>query len=140
MADPSIVATLLLTRCEALNVGTPKLPVAMPDVKFTPPVDVSKNPLPYLRVDLFDNQPAWQGLASGRIDQGLLQIMIVWPKGKGVIAHRRAAKQVMDHFAKGTRLFGPATRVTVNREPVLASPIMGDVSTETPVTIFWTAV
>lgn len=135
MADPAIVAQLLLTRCEALNVGTPKLPVAMPDVTFKAPTDGR-----YLRVDLFDNQPAWQGLASGRIDQGLLQIMIVWPKGKGIIAHRRAAKQVMDHFAKGTRLFGPATRVTVNREPVLASPIMGDVTTETPVTIFWTAV
>lgn len=135
MADPAIVAQLLLTRCEALNVGTPRLPVAMPDLTFTPPTDRR-----YLRIDLFDNQPAWQGLASGRIDQGLLQIMIVWPKGKGVIAHRRAAKQVMEHFAKGTRLFGPATRVTVNREPVLASPIMGDVSTETPVTIFWTAV
>ena len=135
MAAPAIVAQLLLTRCEALNVGTPRLPVAMPDLTFTPPTDRR-----YLRIDLFDNQPAWQGLASGRIDQGLLQIMIVWPKGKGVIAHRRAAKQVMEHFAKGTRLFGPATRVTVNREPVLASPIMGDVSTETPVTIFWTAV
>ncbi len=139
MADPAVVAGLLLARCETLNVGTPKLPVAMPDVTFIPPKDTSGNPAPYLRIDLFSNAPFWEGLASGRIDQGLLQVTIVWPKGKGLIVQRRAAKQVMDHFAKDLKLFGPATRVTINREPWAASPIKGDISTETPITISWTA-
>jgi len=134
MADPVVVAALLLARCETLNVGTPKMPVAMPDVSFTPPADGR-----YLRVGLFTNAPFWEGLASGRVDQGLLQVTVVWPKGKGLIVQRRAAKQVIDHFAKGLKLFGPATRVTINREPWAASPIKGDVSTETPVTISWTA-
>ncbi|SJM49569.1 hypothetical protein FM111_01900 [Brevundimonas diminuta 3F5N] len=134
MADPVVVAGLLLARCATLNVGTPKMPVAMPDVAFNSPADGR-----YLRVDLFTNAPFWEGLTSGRVDQGLLQVTVVWPKGKGLIVQRRAAKQVMDHFAKGLKLFGPATRVTVNREPWAASPIPGDVSTETPVTISWTA-
>lgn len=134
MADFAVVAGMLLTRCETLNVGTPKVPVAMPDVTFTPPADGR-----YLRVDLFSNAPFWEGLASGRIDQGLLQVTVVWPKGKGLIVQRRAAAQVMAHFPKGLKLFGPATRVTVNREPWAASPIKGDISTETPVTISWTA-
>lgn len=140
MADPAIVAELLLARCETLNVGAPKMPVAMPDVTFAPPVDSKGSPAPYLRVDLFSNAPFWEGLSSGRIDQGLLQIAVVWPKGKGLIVQRHAAKQVMDHFAKGLKLFGPATRVSINREPWAAAPIKGDVSTETPVTISWTAV
>lgn len=134
MADPAVVAALLLARCETLNVGTPKMPVSMPDVAFTPPADGR-----YLRVDLFTNAPFWEGLASGRVDQGLLQVTVVWPKGKGLIVQRRAAKEVMDHFAKGLKLFGLATCVTIHREPWAASPIKGDVSTETPVTISWTA-
>lgn len=134
MADPAIVAGLLLARCETLNVGTPKMPVAMPDVAFTPPIDGR-----YLRVDLFSNAPFWEGLASGRIDQGLLQVTVVWPKGKGLIVQARAVGQVMAHFQKGLKLFGPATRVSINREPWDATPIKGDVFTETPITISWTA-
>lgn len=140
MADPAIVAGLLLARCETLNVGTPKMPVAMPDVTFTPPVDDKGSPAPYLRVDLFSNAPFWEGLASGKIDQGLLQITVVWPKGKGLIVQARAVAQVMAHFPKRLKLFGPATRVTIHREPWAASPLLGDVSSETPITISWTAV
>lgn len=135
MADPAIVAGLLLARCETLNVGTPKMPVAMPDVTFTPPTDGR-----YLRVDLFSNAPFWEGLSSGKIDQGLLQITVVWPKGKGLIVQARAVAQVLAHFHKGLKLFGPGARITVNREPWAASPLPGDVSTETPITISWTAV
>ena len=137
MADPAVVAGLLLARCETLNVGTPKLPVAMPDVTFDPKKDAPDGR--YLRVDLFTNTPFWEGLTSGRIDQGLLQVTVVWPKGKGLIVQARAVGQVMAHFHKGLKLFGPGTRVTINREPWAASPIKGNVSTETPVTISWTA-
>lgn len=135
MADPAVVAGHLLARCALMQTEGPTLPVAMPDVAFTPPTDGR-----YLRVDLFSNQPFWQGLTSGRVDQGLLQVTVVWPKGKGIVAHRRAAAQVMAHFPKGLKLFGPATRVTINREPWAASPILDDAETLTPITISWTAV
>jgi hypothetical protein len=134
MADPAVVAGLLLARCALMETEGPTLPVAMPDVAFTPPADGR-----YLRVDIFTNQPAWEGLASGKIDQGLLQITVVWPKGKGIIKSRRAAAQVMTHFPKGLKLFGPATRVSINREPWAASPLLDDSETMTPITIPWTA-
>lgn len=134
MADPAQVAKAILARCELMETTGPTLPVAMPDVAFTPPADGR-----YLRIDLFSNAPFWEGLTTGRVDQGLLQVTVVWPKGKGLIKPRQAAAQVMAHFPKGLKLFGPATRVTVNREPWAASPIKGDVSTETPITISWTA-
>ena len=103
-------------------------------ISFTPPTDGR-----YLRVDLFRNAPFWEGLASGRMDQGLLQVTLIWPKHKGLIVQARAINQVMDHFPKGLTLHGSGTRVKINREPWAASPLMGDVSTETPITISWTA-
>lgn len=134
MADPAVVAGLLLARCALMETEGPTLPVAMPDVAFPPPADGR-----YLRVDLFSNAPFWEGLTSGRVDQGLLQVTVVWPKLKGVVAHRQAAAQVMAHFPKGLKLFGPATRVTVSREPWAASPILEDTETLTPITVSWTA-
>lgn len=140
MADPAIVSDLLLARAALMETTGPALPVAMPDVAFQPPIDSQGGALPYLRIDLFSNEPFWEGLASGRIDQGLLQVTVVWPEGEGIVAARRAASDVMDHFHKGLRLFGPATRVTVNKEPWAASPITEAAETLTPITISWTAV
>lgn len=137
MADPAVVAEFLLARCALMETEGPTLPVAMPDVKFVPPVNAKGDALPYLRVDLFSNQPFWQGLTTGRVDQGLLQITVVWPKGKGIIKAKQAAKAVMDHFPKGLRLYGPGVRVKVYGEPWDATPLLGDTETETPITIPW---
>lgn len=134
MADPAVVATLLLERCATLSVGSPVLPVAMPEMTFTPPSDGR-----YLRVDLFSNAPFWEGLASGRIDQGLLQVTVVWPRLKGLIAPARAAAEVMAHFPKGLRLHGSGVTVKINREPWAASPITEPDKSSTPVTVSWTA-
>lgn len=134
MADPAVVATLLLERCATLSVGSPVLPVAMPEMSFTPPADGR-----YLRVDLFSNAPFWEGLASGRIDQGLLQITVVWPRLKGLIAPKRAEAEVCAHFFKGLRLHGSGVTVKVNREPWAASPITEPDKVSIPVTVSWTA-
>jgi hypothetical protein len=140
MANPATVALLLLDRCESLIIGTPRLEVAMPDVKFTPPVDERGDPLPYLRVSFFSNAPAWEGLADGRMDMGLLQITVVWPERAGIIRQREVAQVVMSAFPKGHVLHGhDGTRVKFNRAPWAASPLLGDKSTETPITISWTA-
>lgn len=134
MADPAVVAELILARAASLSVGSPALPIAMPDVPFTPPTNGK-----YLRVSLFSNAPAWEGLASGRMDQGLLQVSVVWPKGKGLIKAREAAAKVMEHFPKGLTLSGDGVRVKINRQPWAASPIPDDIETLTPVTIPWVA-
>ena len=135
MADPAVVTALLLQQCESLVISSPSMPIAFPDVAFTPPADGK-----YLRVDLFKNAPFWEGLASGRIDQGLLQIMVVWPRHRGIIKPAEVAALVEEHFKKGTKMFGSGATVKVNKEPWTSSAITGDISTETPVTIPWIAV
>lgn len=136
MIDPAAVAAALLSRCEALEVGSPALPIAYPDVAFDPAVDAPDGR--YLTVDLFNNAPFWEGLTSGRIDQGLMQVTVVWPKGEGLAA-RRAAAAVIAHFPKNLTLPGSGVLVKINRETWQASPILDDDSTSIPVTISWVA-
>lgn len=131
MADSAVVANLLLARCATLSAI---LPVAMPDVTFSPPADGK-----YLRVGYFTNAPRWQGLSDGAVDQGLLQIDVVWPKGQGVVTHRRVVAQVEAAFPKGLRLYAAEVCVTVNRKPWAASPIIEANRTLTPITVSWVA-
>lgn len=128
------IATALLARCELMKTQGPTLPVSMPDIAFDPPSTHK-----YLEVADFTNQPAWQGITSGRMDQGLLQVTVVWPKGEGIINPKAAADAVMAHFPKGLRLYSGAARVTVSEEPWAASPLLEDAQTRIPVTIAWKA-
>ncbi len=134
MADPAVVAALLLAHAEDMEIGSPALPIAYPEIDFPPPADGK-----YLRVDLFKNAPFWEGLKSGRIDQGLLQVSVVWPRGQGIIKPAEAAALVMAHWAKLTTLSGSGVRVKVNKEPWDASPVSDDHETMIPVTIPWNA-
>lgn len=135
MADPAAVAAALLARCSTLSVGSPALPVAYPDVDFTPPASGK-----YLEARFLPNRPAYEGLSSGRMDQGLLQINVVWPRKQGVIKPNAAAAEVMAHFPKGLRLQGSGVRVKIDREPWAAAPLIEDDKTVIPVTVSWTAV
>ncbi|KQS55902.1 hypothetical protein ASG17_07580 [Brevundimonas sp. Leaf363] len=139
MSDPAVVAKLLLARCESLSVGSPAMPVAMPDVSFTPPVDGKGKPKPYLRVSLFPNAPFWAALAVGRVDQGLLQVTVVWPKLKGNIKPIAAAGQVIAHFPKGLVLSEGATRVKISGDAWHGAPVPDDTETLIAVTIPWRA-
>jgi hypothetical protein len=137
MANPGDVAAALLTRCSTLSVGSPALPVAYPEPQktFDPPTTEAGRPAPYLRVDLFLNAPLWEGLSEGRIDQGLMQIMVVWPKNQGLPAPLRTAAAVIAHFPKG-RL---APGVKISREAWAASPIIEPSQVLVPIMIPWTA-
>ena len=134
MADPAVVAQLILEHSESMAIDWPALPIAYPDVDFSPPADGK-----YLRLDLFNNAPFWEGLSSGRIDQGLMQVTVVWPRAEGRIKPAEVAALVMEHWKKLTTLSGSGTRVKINREPWVSSPILSDHQTETPVTIPWVA-
>jgi hypothetical protein len=125
------IADALLKRCEDLEVGTPSLPVAMPDVSFTPPQDGK-----YLSVTFRPNAPRWEGVNQGRIDQGLLQIDVVWPKDAGVLAPMRIADAVMARFPKGLRL-APGIKITA--APYVMQPLLEGNRTICPITISWVA-
>ncbi|MFN3858112.1 MAG: phage tail terminator-like protein [Caulobacter sp.] len=131
MADLAAVADALLTRCSSLAVGSPALTIAWPDVAFTPPASGK-----YLEVRVFFNRPRFEGLASGVLDQGLLQVTVVWPKGAGIIQPASAAEAVKAHFPKGLTLSGG---VKVVAAPYAASPLIDQSETRIPVTITWTA-
>jgi hypothetical protein len=131
MASPDQIATALLARVATLVTGSPTLPVAYPDRPFTPPADGK-----YLDVAVFFNRPAWEGVASGKVDQGLLQITVVWPRNTGIIKPMEVVSTVMAHFTKGATLTGT---VKVAAEPYSASPIFEGSETRIPVTIPWTA-
>jgi hypothetical protein len=141
MSDPSLIVLALFDRAALMATTGPTLPVAFPehfdpatDAIFAPPADGK-----YLEVFHLPNRPGWEGLASGRLDQGLLQINVVWPKNKGIVAPYAVAAQVMTHFAKGTILTSGAARVKVSAEPWTNQPDPEDSETRIPVLIPWTA-
>lgn len=134
MASPDLIADALLARCATLSIGSPALPIAYPDKPFKPAVDAPDGK--YVEVALFFNRPAWEGVASGKVDQGLLQITVVWPRNAGVIKPLEAVAEVMAHFPKALAL---SNGVKVSAEPYAASPIIEGSETRIPVTIPWMA-
>tara|TARA_R110002051_G_scaffold230715_1_gene292715 strand:+ start:3035 stop:3433 length:399 start_codon:yes stop_codon:yes gene_type:complete len=132
MADPADIASALLARVATLSVGSPALPIAYPDRPFNPPADGK-----YLEASVFFNRPAWEGLTTGRMDQGLLQVTVVWPKGQGIPGPMRHAADVMAHFPKALTL---TNGVKVSAQPYAASPILDGADTRIPITISWTAI
>jgi hypothetical protein len=126
----------LFARAALLATTAPALPIAWPEPAetFTPPADGK-----YLQVSFYPNRPAWEGVSSGRLDQGLLQIDVVWPKNAGLIAPAQVAAQIEAHFPKGAAYVSGATKVTITREPWTAQPLPDANEVRLPVTISWAA-
>lgn len=135
MATGAEIFDALMGRVATLSVGSPPLPIAYPEIGFDPPEDEVGNPLPYLDVSDFPNRPLWEGLSDGRVDQGWLQITVVWPKGRGLVAPKAAADEVIAHFPKGLQLSG----VKISAQPWQASPITDASECRVPVSIPWVA-
>lgn len=134
MSKAADIPDALLTRLGTLAVGSPALPIAMPDVGFDPSSSEA-----FLEARYFRNAPLWEGLAGGVVDQGLLVVSVMWPKGQGVIAMNEAAQKIADHFPKGLTLKSGSTGVKLNKEPVIASPLTEGDKTIVAVSISWTA-
>lgn len=124
----------LLARCASLAVGSPVLPIAYPEVAFTPPASGR-----YLEVRVFANRSAWQSIAGGGMGQGLLQVTVVWPKGQGVITAGQAADAVAAHFQNGLAMFAGGHAVKVIGEPEAMSPNSDGPSLRIPITVNWSA-
>lgn len=139
MSKASEIPDALLTHLSSLVVGSPPMPIAMPDIAFTPPSDEEGDPLPYVEAGYFRNAPLWEGMTEGVMDQGLLVLSVMWPKGQGVIAMNAAAQAVADHFPKDLRLRSGSTGVKINKEPVIASPLPEGDKTIVAVRISWVA-
>jgi len=137
MADPSEIADALLARAATLTVGSPALPISMPEVAFDPAADATDGK--YVEVQFQPNRPAWEGVSSGRQDQGLLQVTVVWPADRGLIGPLQHVQDVLDHFAKDTVMISGSAKVKVYAEPWAASPLTEASELRIPVTIPWKA-
>lgn len=133
---PAQIIDALLARLQALTLD-PELPVAWPDVEFDPETDAPDGK--WLAVSFFPNRPAWEGVSSGKIDQGLLQITLVWPKGEGQIAPLQIIATVMGQFAKSLELVSGTTKVKVSAEPWVSPAITDNDRTSYPITVPWKA-
>lgn len=136
MSKASEIPDALLTHLGTLEIGSPPLPIAMPDVEFDPKADADSDGR-YIEAGYFRNAPAFEGLSEGVVDQGLLVVSVVWPKGQGVVRMNEVAQQVADHFPKGLQLRSGSTSVKINREPVIASPLAEGDKTIVAVSISW---
>ena len=132
MADTADIFDALFAKVGTLVTGSPSLPVAYPEVAFDPPADGK-----YLAVSVFTNRPAWEGLASGKIDQGILQIDVVWPKNQGLIAPAEIADLVKAHFARPCVMQSGTAQVRVSGEPWCAAPLIELSETRIPVSVRW---
>lgn len=130
------ILTALLEHCASMVIGSPVMPIAMPEQApaFVPPDDGR-----YLDVMVFANVPAWEGQTSGIARQGLLQVTVVWPPNRGVVAPQRIADVVCTYFPKGLVLFSGSAKVKITREPYAASPLTEPSDVRIPVTIPWMA-
>lgn len=134
MADLTEVQAALFARLSALTLS-PSLPIAWPEptTAFVPPTNGR-----YLEVHFFPNAPAFQGLEGETLDQGLLQINVVWPKNQGELAPGRVAKAVRAHFAAPQSLFSVATKTKITGTRITRA-LKEPTELRVPVTISWTA-
>lgn len=137
MSKASAIPDALLTRLQTLSVGSPPLPIAYPDVTFDPATEAPAGK--HIEVGYFRNAPLWEGLTEGVVDQGLLVLSVVYPKGLGIIGVNAAAQSVAAHFPKDLRLTSGGTSVKLNAEPVIGSPLTEGDKTIVAVSISWTA-
>lgn len=137
MAADNEIATALFERCTALSVGSPALPITFPEPAsdYEEPADGK-----YIRADLFMNRPAWEGLTSGTMAQGLLQITLNWPRNDGLIAPLAIVEAIKAHFPKALALHSGQTKVTISGQPWSASPISEGDKVSFAITIPWQAV
>lgn len=135
---PAQIAEALFERVLTL---TTTLPIIWPEQLDAPNPDAQATGESQARLEvaIFYNRPAWEGVSSGALDQGLLQITVVWPKNQGVIRPMQEAAVVLAHFTKGLTLFSGSTKVRVTPAPWQASPISDLSDVRVPVTIPWTA-
>lgn len=131
------VLDALLAQVDTLNVTSPDLPVAKPELSFDPKEQATDGK--HLEVAFFPNRPAWEGVSAGVMDQGLLQIAVIWPKNQGLIAPVEIAEGIKAHFPKGLVLTSGTTQVKISRAPWVAQPLIERDRVSVPVTISWTA-
>jgi hypothetical protein len=126
----------------ATLVFAPALPIAMPNMAFTPPTSgaSSKAPLPYLRAFFLPNQTRQVTVGDDpQQKRGMLQVSILWPSGQGLVKPLDVAGAIVNHFKNQVLTTSSGTVITIYNEPWAASPLQEDDRVQIPVTIPYSA-
>lgn len=117
--DQSMRIAELLESRVAIIAESIGLPIAWPNIAFTPPDDA-----PYGRVYVLPAQTVGQDLEGQlRTYQGILQLNIIAPAGSGVTLARGLTKSVADAFPEGLPLVDGDLTVYINGPPQVRQPI-----------------
>ena len=130
------IEAALFDRVHALGL-TPALPVAWPNMAFTPPAPGGH----YLRVDHLPNVNSrlfMKGSAPHR-RQGILQLTVVMPLNQGAPPATAKAGQVAEKFPADLRFEKDSVRVRIQAAPDVLAAVKTDVSWDLPVSIRYEA-
>ena len=117
--DQSMRIAELLESRVAIIAESLGLPIAWPNIAFSPPDDA-----PYGRVYVLPAQTVGQDLEGQlRTYQGILQLNIIAPAGSGVTLARGLTKSVADAFPEGLPLVDGDLTVYINGPPQVRQPI-----------------
>jgi hypothetical protein len=111
----------LLDRAQAFALEQ-NLPIALPNIKFTPPV-VSQT-AKYLRATILPADTITLPVGSGS-DQhyGLFQMDVFFGAGGGEIAPKRIAAAIVSYFIRGTKMISNGFTVSVLQTPRIGPQI-----------------
>ena len=127
----SDIETALFDRVASLALS-PVLPIAWPNVDYTPPADGL-----YMSVQLFPNgvQRYSQTGADPKQRIGILQITVVTPLNQGPSNATLIASQIAEHFPADLIMRSGAVKVSVTDAPSIAPAIKTDASHDVPLSI-----
>lgn len=117
----TVESTILDLLCSHIAKYDARLPVAYQNTPFSPPGSE------YLEVTFLPNTNRNPFIRNDDPTHyvGLFQVTVVSPSGSGEIRPRELAGNIVNHFAKGTRLQNGSVIVKVTAKPS-AAPAMQD--------------
>lgn len=135
MAIETDIFAALMSRVASF-VASPALPVAWPNVVFTPPADHR-----YLRVAFVPNVANRALIDSDGPHQhlGLLQVSVYGKKGSGEAGVRADAAAVVSHFPCDLKLYAGSVSVRITKRPDIRDMMVEDAAVQIPVMIEYEA-
>lgn len=130
--NKSDIAKILLDRALVMTF-TPEPSIPVYDVMQQTPavagahVEAQFLPNESTELSVGNDAPKWH--------QGFLQMTVVWPAGEGVVAPSLYVDQIIEHWKKGTTLFGTGFKLRVNRTPWDGQPFKDGKWVRIPVSI-----
>lgn len=132
-AVEAVVLNALMGYVASLGLG---LPVAWPNVDYTPPADGK-----YIAATFLPNGAGRVAITSGTAHRriGLLQLTVYWPRGEGMFKPMEQAAAVADSFATDQKIVSGGTTIRITKAPDIAGPIIEEHAAQVPVTVSWEA-